>query len=77
MVELAAIRHFALAFEIDRLVVQNRFAAIQMLDELGDAAAVKELLGADVLAALIGQHDLEAFVQECQLPQTLRQKCQN
>ena len=44
MVRLAAVGQFALAFEVDRLVVQDGLAAVQMLDELGDAADVVELV---------------------------------
>ena len=32
-----------LGFHVDRLVVQNLLAAVQVLDELGDAAVVLEL----------------------------------
>ena len=44
----AAIRHLAIAFEVDRLFVQDLLAAIQMLDELGNAAAIEELFGANI-----------------------------
>ena len=37
--ERAAVRQLALAFEVDRLVVQDALAAVQVLDEFGDAAA--------------------------------------
>ena len=36
--QTSAVRHFALALEVDRLVVQDVLAAVQVLDELGDAA---------------------------------------
>src|SRR6185369_2020201 len=69
----------ALGFHVDGLVVQDLLAAIQMLDELGDAAVVFELgrLGFAsfrVGGALIGEGDQQAFVQECQLAETLRQR---
>ena len=70
----AAVGQLALAFEIDRLVVQHRLAAVQMLDELGDAAAVVKLVLLGRFGALVGQSDLEAFVQERQLAQPLRQR---
>ena len=42
--EHAAVRQLALAFEMDRLFVQHALAAIQVLDELRDAAAVMKLV---------------------------------
>ena len=54
--------------------MQHRFAAVQMLDELGDAAAVEKLFGADVVAALIGQNDFQTLVEKRQLAQALRQR---
>ena len=41
----------ALRFHHDRLLVEHRLAAIEMLDELGDAAGVTEF-GAPCLAGL-------------------------
>ena len=46
MVERAA-RRWAISrsgLEVDRLFVQHRLAAVEMLDELRDAAAVEELV---------------------------------
>ncbi len=62
----------ALPFHIDRRVVQRGFAAVQVLDEFADAARETELGG--FFGALVGQSDLEAFVQEGQFAQTLRQR---
>ena len=45
-----------------------------MLDELGDAAAVVELVRLGRILALVGQRDLQALVQERQLAQPLRQR---
>ena len=42
--ERVAVRQLALALEVDRLLVQHRFAAVQVLDEFGDAAAVVKLV---------------------------------
>ena len=68
----------AQAFHHDRLVVQNLFAAVDVLDELGDAAGVLELgalgfAGLGVGGALIGERDLQALVQEGEFAQPLRQ----
>ena len=54
--------------------MQNVLAAIQMLDELGNAAAVVELVALDGILAFVGQRDLEALVQERQFAQPLRQR---
>jgi hypothetical protein len=59
-----AIGDIALTFKVNRLIVERRFAAIQMFDEFGDTAAVEEFFGADVIAALIAEDDLEAAIQE-------------
>ena len=40
----AAVRQFAFGFEVDRLVVQDRLAPVQVLDEFRDAAGVVELV---------------------------------
>ena len=68
----------ALGFHVDRLFVQDLLAAVQMLDELGDAAGVLELCvlgfaGLGVGGALVGQRDLQTLVQEGELAQPLRQ----
>ena len=68
------VRQFPVGFEVDGLVVQHRLAAVQMLDELRDAAAVQELVALHRVHALIGQVDFQAFVQERQLAQPLRQR---
>ncbi len=58
--------------------MQHALAAIQVLDELGDAAVVLELrlLGLARLGiggALVGQRDQQSLVQESELAQALRQ----
>ncbi len=63
----------------DGLVVQHGLAAIEMLDELGDAAGVAELgaarfAGLGVGGALVGERDFEALVEEGHLAQALRQR---
>src|SRR5271157_3749392 len=68
----------ALGFHVDRLVVQNALAAIQVLDELGDAAVVLELgaLGfasLGIVGPFIGERDQQALVKEGHLAQALRQ----
>src|SRR5437667_9208494 len=65
----------ALSFHVDRLVVQNLFATIQMLDELRDSAVVFELGGLrlaslGVSRALISKRDEQAFIQECEFTQS-------
>jgi hypothetical protein len=65
---------FPVGFEVDGLIVQHRLPAVQMLDELRDAAAVQELVVLHRVHALIGQVDLQALVQERQLAQPLRQR---
>ncbi len=67
--ERAAVGQLPLSFEVDRLVVQHSFAAVQVLDELGDAAAVMKLVRLDRVHALVGQGDPQALVQERQLAQ--------
>ena len=61
----------ALAFDVDRRIVQHAFAAIQMLDEFGDAAGEAEF--GFFVAALVLQRDFQALVQESQFAQALRQ----
>ena len=63
----AAGRHFALALDVNRLVVENILALVQVLDELGDTALEKKLCIADGLLALVGKRDAQAFIQERQL----------
>ena len=62
----------------DGLVVQHGLAAVQVLDELGDAAGVLELgppgfAGLGVGGALVGERDLQALVEEGHLAQSLGQ----
>ena len=68
-----AVGHVTFAFKVDRLIVQHRFAAIQVLDKLGDAPYEKELFPAFRFTALIGENDLQALIQKRQLPKTVRQ----
>src|SRR5262249_39205300 len=70
----AAIRQLSLAFEVNRLFVQSRLAAIEMPDELRDTAGVVKFMAFDGIDALIAQPDDEALVQKRQLAQTLRQR---
>src|SRR5882672_9696352 len=68
-----------LGFHVDRLVVQDLLAAVQMLDELGDATVVLELgvlglSGLGVGGALVGERNEQAFVQEGEFAQTLGQR---
>ena len=69
----------AVVFHVDRLVVQHLLAAIEMLDELRDAAVVLEvgMLGFARLRigrALVGQRDQQSLIQERQFAQPLRQR---
>ena len=63
---------------VDGLVVQRLLAAVEVLDELGDAAVVFELgalglAGLGVGLALVGKRDDQALVEEGQFAQALRQ----
>ena len=60
-----------LAFHVDRRIVQHLLAFVQVLDEFGDAARKAEFGG--FVAALVGQRDFQALVQERELAQPLRQ----
>ncbi len=69
----------ALGLPCNRLVVQHLLAAVQVLDELRNAAGVFEicplrLARLRIGRALIGQRDLQSLVQKGQLPQPLRQR---
>ena len=61
----------ALAFDVNRRIVKRLLAAIEVLDELHDAAG-KAKLGCFV-AALILERDLQALIQKGQLAQALRE----
>ena len=68
----------ALGFHVNRLIVQHLFAAIQMLDELRDAAVVFEVrvLGLARLRvgrALVSQRDQQSLVKEREFAQALSQ----
>src|SRR5262249_44779888 len=52
----------ALALHVNRRIVQRFLAAVEMLDEFGDAAGEAEL-GA-LFGAFVGERDLQAFVEE-------------
>ena len=62
----------ALAFHIDRRVVERLLAAIEVLDELGDAAGEAEL--GFLVVALIIEGDFQAFIEEGQLTEALRKR---
>ncbi len=69
----------ALGFHVDRFFVQHLLTAVEMLDELGDAAVVFELrmlglTGLRIGSPLIGQRDRQSFIQKSELAQTLRQR---
>ena len=69
----------ALRFHHDRLLVQHRLAAVQMLHELCDAAHVSELrafrvAGLGIDGALIRQSDFQPFIQKREFAQPLRQR---
>src|SRR5208283_1929359 len=70
--ELATVGHIALGFKINRLLVQYRFALVQVLDKLRDAAAVMKLVRFCRLYTLVVQRDGQTLVEEGQFPQTLR-----
>ncbi len=58
--------------------MERGLAAVQVLDDLGDTAVVLELqalglAGLGICLPFIGERDLQAFVQEGQLAQTLGQ----
>ena len=61
----------ALAFDVDGRIVEGGFAAIEMLDEFGDAAGEAELGG--FFGALVGERDFQALVEEGELAEALRQ----
>ena len=68
-----------LGFHVDRLVVQDLFAAIEVLNELRDAAVVLEVgvlgfAGLRIGRPLVGQRNEQAFVQEGELAQPLGQR---
>ena len=63
----------------DGLIVEHGLAAIEMLDEFGDAAGVTEFgaasfAGFGVGGALVGQRDLKALVEKSHLAQALRER---
>src|SRR5260370_7884145 len=60
----------ALAFYVDRRIVQRGFTAVEMLNEFTDAAGEAELRG--LFGALVRERDLQALIQEGQFAQALR-----
>ena len=54
---MPAVGKVAHAFHVDGLVVQHGLAAVQVLDELGDAAAVVEFVGLDRIGTFVGELD--------------------
>ena len=59
-------------FEVDRFVVKNVAALVEMLHEFGDAAAIVELVRLLWLFAFIFDRDANAFVEKGFLAETLR-----
>src|SRR3954454_3934909 len=68
--DFAAIRQFAIALKMDGLVMQHRLTAVQVLDKFRDTTAVEELLGTNILAALVAEHNLETLIEERELTET-------
>ena len=62
----------ALAFDVDGRIVQDPFAFVQVLDEFGDAAGEAEL--GFLAAALVIERDFQAFVQEGEFAEALRER---
>ena len=65
-------------FHVNRLIVQNLLATIEVLDEFGNPTVVLELgslrlAGLGIGGALVSESDEQALVEERQLSQTLRQ----
>src|ERR1017187_2520975 len=69
----AAVGEFAIGFAMDGFLVQHRFAAVEMFDELGDPARVAEFLLPLRIAPFVHERYFEALVEEGQFPQTLCQ----
>src|SRR5277367_2859332 len=61
----------ALAFDVDGRIVQHAFAFVEVLDEFGDAAG--EAKFGFLATALVVERDFQAFVQEGELAETLRE----
>ena len=72
--ECAAARKVPRPFEVDRLLVQDVLALVEVPDELGDPPAVQELVRLGRIHPLVGERDLQSLVQERQLAQTLRER---
>ena len=68
-----AVRHLALALDVNGLLVQHRFALIQVPDKLRYSAAVVKFVLFRRLRAFVGECYGQALVQERQLAQPLRQ----
>ena len=62
----------ALSFDVDRGIVKRGLAAVEMLDEFGDAAGKAKLGG--FFGAFVGERDFQAFVQEGQFAQALGER---
>src|ERR1700686_4787244 len=60
-----------LAFHVNRRIVQRGFSAIEMFDELRDAAGEAKLRA--LFVALIGERDFQALVEKSQFAKALRQ----
>src|SRR5258706_9654839 len=69
---------FAFLLHVDGFLMQHRLTAIEVLDELRDAAIEFEFralgfAGLGIRGALIGKRDGQTFVEEGELTQTIRQ----
>src|SRR5216683_673094 len=62
----------ALAFDVDGRIVERGLAAVEMLDEFGDAAGEAKLRG--FFSTFVSQRDLQALVQEGEFAKALRQR---
>src|ERR1700735_2035105 len=62
----------ALAFHVNRRIVERLLAAIQVLDEFSDASGEAEL--SFFVGAFVLQRDFQAFIQEGQLAEALRKR---
>ncbi len=60
-----------LALHVDRRVMEDSLAAVEMFDKFRDAAVVKKIGCLIGIFALINECDLEAFVEESEFAETL------
>ncbi len=69
--EHAAVGQSTFALKGDRLLMQYALAAVEVLNELGDTAAVMELVNLERVLTFVIQGNLQALVEKCQFPQPL------